>query len=271
MRFPGGRPKALTLSYDDGTIHDRRLIDIMSRNGILGTFNLNSGFIKDDCDGNRVGRNEIKKLYLDTGNEIAVHGRYHISLAEYPDQEGITDIFEDRAVWEKICGKPVKGMAYANGSYSNRVVEYLLKLGIKYSRTTVSTHDFRMPDDWLRLPSTCHHNDPRLDELTDVFIDLDISKVYNKHPKLFYLWGHSFEFSNNGNWEVIEKFCEKIGGKDDIWYATNGMIYDYVKAYENLEFTLDGDAVYNPSALKIEFESDGKLYAVGSGGTLRIG
>mgnify|MGYP000794294821 CR=1 FL=1 len=43
MRFPGGKKKALTLSYDDGVEQDIRLIDIMKANGLKGTFNLNSG------------------------------------------------------------------------------------------------------------------------------------------------------------------------------------------------------------------------------------
>ena len=37
MRFPKGRAKALTLSYDDGTEQDIRLIRIMNQNGLKGT------------------------------------------------------------------------------------------------------------------------------------------------------------------------------------------------------------------------------------------
>ena len=43
MRFPGGKSKALTLSYDDGVRQDRRLIEIMKKNGLKGTFNISSG------------------------------------------------------------------------------------------------------------------------------------------------------------------------------------------------------------------------------------
>ena len=28
--FPNGKSKAFTMSYDDGTIHDRRLVEIMT-------------------------------------------------------------------------------------------------------------------------------------------------------------------------------------------------------------------------------------------------
>lgn len=44
--YPGGKFKALTMSYDDGQIHDRRLVEIFNRHGIKGTFHLNSGLLK---------------------------------------------------------------------------------------------------------------------------------------------------------------------------------------------------------------------------------
>ena len=47
--FPGGKHKALTMSYDDGRLEDRRLIEIFNRNGIRGTFHLNSGLWEGDA------------------------------------------------------------------------------------------------------------------------------------------------------------------------------------------------------------------------------
>ena len=46
--YPGGKFKALTMSYDDGRTFDRRLVDIFNRHGIKGTFHLNSGLFGDD-------------------------------------------------------------------------------------------------------------------------------------------------------------------------------------------------------------------------------
>ena len=68
---------------------------------------------------------------------------------------------------------------------------------------------------------------------------------------MFYLWGHSYEFDDNDNWDIIETFCKKIGGREDIWYATNIEIYDYVQAYESLVYSASADLVYNPSAVPV--------------------
>ena len=42
MRFPGGAYKVVTLSYDDNVEEDVRLVEIMKKHGLKGTFNLNS-------------------------------------------------------------------------------------------------------------------------------------------------------------------------------------------------------------------------------------
>ena len=36
MRFPEGKPKALTLSYDDGVEQDEHLIEIVEKKGLKG-------------------------------------------------------------------------------------------------------------------------------------------------------------------------------------------------------------------------------------------
>ena len=43
MRFPDGKAKALTLSYDDGVEQDEHLLEIVLKHGLKGTFNINSG------------------------------------------------------------------------------------------------------------------------------------------------------------------------------------------------------------------------------------
>lgn len=66
--FPGGKHKVLTFSYDDGKLEDRRLVEIFNKNGLRGTFNLNTGIDQPDI---RIPKDEWKDLYA--GHEVAVH------------------------------------------------------------------------------------------------------------------------------------------------------------------------------------------------------
>ena len=80
-----------------------------------------------------------------------------------------------------------------------------------------------------------------------------------QYLKLMYVWGHSYEFDNHDNWNVIEDFCAYMGGRNDIWYATNIEIIDYMDAARRLIFSADCRRVYNPNAISVWLEIDGDL------------
>ena len=52
--------------------------------------------------------------------------------------------------------------------------------------------------------------------------------------------------------------------------ATNGEIYDYVKAYENLQFSADGSKVYNPGILDVWIGVDQDSIEVPGGAMITI-
>ena len=274
IRFPDFKRKALTLSYDDGGRQDKRLIAIMKEHGLKGTFNINSGLFGDTYDGKEVGNmtpQEALELYIPSGMEVAVHGYKHLSLPLVDSAVAVNDVCADRKELEKMFGRIIKGMAYANGAYNDSVVEMLKQNGISYARTTVSTEKFSLPSDWLRLPTTCHHNNPRLMELAKMFVEQKEYPYYwNNAAQMFYLWGHSWELDNNDNWNVIEEFAEYMGNREDIWYATNGEIFEYLQACERLQFSMDATFVYNPSCMDVWIDYLGKKCIIPAGKTVRL-
>jgi hypothetical protein len=157
----------------------------------------------------------------------------------------------DRENLEEMFSCMVQGMAYANGSVDLDVVQMLKTCGIKYARTVGATHGFALPENWLLLSATCHHKEPKLNEIVDAFFAPQPANLWARKPRLFYLWGHSYEFPRDNNWDVIERFCERVGGRDDVWYATNIEVYDYVQAFNRLEFSCDGARVKNPSCIDV--------------------
>ncbi|MBQ7921215.1 MAG: hypothetical protein IJ325_01375 [Clostridia bacterium] len=70
-------------------------------------------------------------------------------------------------------------------------------------------------------------------------------------PRLFTLMGHSSEFVKDNSWHIIEEFGAYVGNRDDVWYATNMEVFNYVKAFEALQFAADGSFVYNPGVLDV--------------------
>lgn len=276
MKLKDGKSKVLTLSYDDGVTQDVRLIDIMNRHGLKGTFNINTGFyaaedaVRPDGKG-RLKLSEAKALYIGSGHEVAVHGLTHTFLEKQKPAEMLMEILEDRKNIEAQYGTLARGMAYPYGTYNDAVVARLEQCGICYSRTTVTTEAFNFPENWLTLHPTCHHNNPRLTELAKQFAES--APRYPSTNWMFYLWGHSYEFDNNDNWNVIENFAEYMGGRDDIWYATNIEVYDYVKAYQSLQTSVDNRIIHNPTNIDVwaQIKTDHwDIYCIRAGKTLYL-
>ncbi len=265
VRFPQGKPKALTFSYDDGVAEDVRLVEIFKQHNLFGTFNVNSGLF---ATGTRLTAEQVRDLYISAGQELACHTVHHPFLEKLPDAVAVAEVLDDRRALEELSGEIINGMAYPYGTYNDRTIELLKAAGIKYSRTVISTEDFRLPENWLALTATCHHNNPKLFALADTFIN--DAPTPRQDGWLFYVWGHSYEFRDNDNWDRMEQFAQQVAGKDDVWYATNMQIYDYLTAFHALEFSANGDKVYNPSAVDVWFCANGKDYHVPAGKTIHL-
>lgn len=255
LLWPDGKRKAFTLSYDDGVTQDIRLIEMLNQLGIKGTFNLNSGLLgqtgtaraeKAEVSHNKLAPSDIVTVYR--GHEIASHGLYHSSICQTDAARCNYEILTCRKDLETILAHPVTGYAYAFGAYDDTVLQSLQNCGISYARTIQATHSFEIPGNFLIWNPTCHHDDAMLFDLADRFLDGSPSFPLSK---LFYVWGHSYEFDLNHNWEHMEKFLEKVSGRDNIWYATNIEIQTYVAAYRQLIFSVDSSTVFNPTCTSV--------------------
>ena len=273
LRFPKGLKKAVTLSYDDGVQQDRHLIEILDRYGIRATFNLNSGcFAKEGTvypQGQvhrRMTLAECKAAYDTSVHEVAVHGLMHFSPDMLSKPQLVHEFMTDRENLEREFGGLVRGAAYAFGCYSDDAVRVLEDCGIRYCRTVHSTHSFNLPANWLTLDPTCHHDDEQLFPLVDKFL----ADNCRFSSRLFYLWGHAYEFEGNNNWERIEEFCKKMSGHDDIWYCTNIEVRDYEDAYRSLIFSADSKRAYNPTVTDVWGEEEGKIYYFPAGKVTEI-
>ncbi|MBE6595503.1 MAG: polysaccharide deacetylase [Ruminococcaceae bacterium] len=257
--WPGGKRRALTMSYDDGKTEDLQLLEIFDRYGIRGSFHLNSGKIGSDT---YVTEENVRERYRN--HEISAHTVTHPNMRFISREELLCEVLEDRRALERICDYPVRGMSYPFGKYDDGVIAAVRELGICYSRTVQGTGNFQLPEHFLAWHPTCHHNDSRLMELLDKF------RKQNRHMPLFYVWGHSYEFSRDGSWQMIEDFCREAGGDPDVWYATNIEIYDYVTALHALVFTADRTKVYNPTATDVWVGVDGAPVKIPAGATVKL-
>lgn len=275
LLFPQGKNKALILSYDDGRLEDRQLVQLMNKYGLKGTFHLNS---------NKLGTAgyltsaEVKQLF--TGHEVSVHSANHPPLTRLSKLDMVYEVVEDRKALEQLVDYPVRGMAYPFGNHSDIVVDALKGLGIEYARTVDDTYAFNIPENYLKWHPTVHQfakafwdpKNPENDkkEMTR-FYKLIYDFISTKELALFDLWGHSWEMSNDKvKWDETEKTFQLLANHSNIHYTTHIDLVDYLKAFHQLQFSVEKNMVFNPSALTVFFKMGEVQHSVMPGKTIHL-
>lgn len=230
--------KAVTFSFDDGNVSDKRLVELFNKYNLKCSFNLNSGLYDKNDEWMYKDKFLVKKLTpLDTelykGHEICTHGLLHKAPTSLSDEELYHEFSDDIENLSGAFEAEIVGAAYAYGNYDDRTVELLKKLGIKYSRTVEDSFDFKPQKDMLRFKPTCRFQYENIFELIDKFLaddgKVDDEKSDNDiaEPKIFYIWGHSYECDGDDCWELMEEICKRLSGRDDVLYGTNREVFEY--------------------------------------------
>ena len=222
------KKKAITFSYDDGVTQDIRLIELLNKYGLKCTFNLNSELLSKKGmlirEGKRIAHykihtEDVKHIY--EGHEVAVHTLTHPNLTQCDDKEIIRQVEADRLNLSELVEYEVVGMAYPCGGVNNddRVAGIIKKnTGVKYSRTITTNNCFDLQENLYRFNPTAYHLDfEKMMQLGREFLEFK-----PKEPKVFYIWGHSYEMDYSLDyWAKSEDFFKLISNKEDIFYGTN--------------------------------------------------
>lgn len=220
--------KAVTFSYDDGITQDIRLIELLNKYDLKCTFNLNSELLSQNgmlirndlrISHYKIHKDDVRHVY--EGHEVAVHTLTHPNLTQCVDAEVIRQVETDRLNLSELVGYEVVGMAYPCGGVNNNdhVADLIKKnTGVQYSRTITTNSSFDIQENLYRFNPTVYHLDfDEMMELGKKFVELKPTT-----PKVFYIWGHSYEMDFGADyWVKLEDFFKLISNREDIFYGTN--------------------------------------------------
>lgn len=275
FKYPGYVEKVVTFSYDDWEDGDAKLIAMLDKNGLKGTFNLITS---------RSGRKIDIPSY--DGHEIANHSYQHLKYTVTPENattdwpyrtltEVVNDIGQGHEDIVELTGKAPIGFVWPYGRPDaradfNEIMAYLKALGVKYVRPVASTNGFSLPSDWYHWRPTCHHDN--MGNNLQKFLNLEEDGTL----KCFYVWGHTFELeetykpeeTNKVRWDDMEGYLAQLKDREDIWKATNGEIYTYVEAIRSATVNQYTRTITNPSNVTIYATVGDKQVAIASGATI---
>lgn len=201
--------KYFLLSFDDGTIYDRRFVQLLNKHGIKGTFNLNSGLedfvwlYEDKFPICRQKLSEIGELY--NGHEIASHSLHHHWLNTLTPPQISREIDEDCEMLKKTFHLEEIGFGVPFTACTEREIKIIRKF-VRYIRLSEFAESFALPKDPYHIPIHALYNDVNIREKIAAFAESDLENA------LFVMAGHSYELEVLGHWEYMEELLTFLSG-----------------------------------------------------------
>ena len=198
--------KIFLLSFDDGTIWDKRFVELLNRYQIPCTFNLNSGL--EDFVWKFEGKPILRQKLVETveqyrGHEVASHTLHHHWLNSLTPPQLRREVEEDAENIKNIFGLSEVGFGVPFTACDEREVNILRKF-VRYIRLSEFTHSFALPKDEYHIPIHGLYNDPDIREKIATF-------AQNSLPvSLFVMAGHSYEFEMLDHWDYMEDLLQYI-------------------------------------------------------------
>ena len=202
--------KYFLLSFDDGTVHDKRFVELLNRYGIPCTFNLNSG-LEDfvwEFEGHPVVRQKLAGTVDQyRGHEIASHSLTHPRLDQLRPPRLRREVEEDCAALKKMFALEEIGFGVPFTVCGEREIRIIKKF-VRYIRLSEYAASFALPADPWHIPIHALYNDPDVREKIAEFSRNDLS------DSLFVLAGHSYELEFLDHWAYMESLIQYIKSFD---------------------------------------------------------
>lgn len=245
----------VTTSWDDGAPEDLRVLKLLEKYNLKGTF-----YIPQKIDfmvkgGERlktISPEEIKEIA--NNQEVGAHTLNHIYLDKLSEAETVKEIKESKRWLEDLLGKEVKMFAYPGGKYTPMAIKILKDSGFLGARTSDSfrinikdqylmgfsvhaypawpSNDlgshfswFSIKRKWRRLVLNLRGVISLGLPFSSLFSWQALAKnIFNKVLKeggVFHLYAHPWEIDRYGLWEELENFFAYLANREDVLYLTN--------------------------------------------------
>lgn len=199
--------KYFILSFDDGTVYDRRFVELLNKYNIKGTFNLNSGledfiwYYEDRFPVRRQILSEIGDLYR--GHEIASHSLHHHWLNTLTPPQISREIGQDCETLKKQFGLSQIGFGVPFTACDEREIRIIRKF-VRYIRLSAFSESFALPEDPYHIPIHGLYNDADIRKKIASFAENDLEN------SLFVMAGHSYELEVLDHWDYMEQLLQEI-------------------------------------------------------------
>ena len=266
--YPGGKPKAFNITYDDGVVQDIRFVQLLNKYNLKGTFNLNSQLMAEKFQWTHPSGRVIKRLSaqqvvaLYDGHEVASHTLTHPYMDSLSEEEITRQMAQDKENLQQLFGRQISGFAVPFSYYSPLIAWCALKCGFEYARCSDERYSYVPPTNYYWWAAGAYHINPQWREFADGFFTTDTELA------LCQIVGHSYDLDTENMWEEMETLLAKVSADESIAPMTNIELVRYLKAMETAKITKR--AINNVTDTDLWFCIDGETVCVKAGESLNI-
>ena len=227
----------VTTSWDDGSILDLKLGELLTKYSLKGTF-----YIPNYS--NRVTalqKDEIRELAA--VHEIGAHSITHPHLTMIPQAEAKTEIQGSKLYLEAVLGKKIRMFGYPFGEFNEDTKSILRTCGFIGARTVkfnglCTTCD---PFEFGVAVTAVNSRKDYTGEILQYFPSIPIQSLSDWEGRaktlfdlalerggVWHLWGHSWQIEENNDWEKLDRVLNYISNRERVMYAGNGETIDAV-------------------------------------------
>ena len=230
-----------TTSWDDGSKEDRRVLELLNKYALKGTF-----YISRSIDFPLVKRISDEEIAaISQKQEVGAHTLGHSYLDSISLDQARQEIIESKKYIEDLTHLPVKMFCYPGGRVNEEIKKIVKEAGFIGARTidnfqiqlgdpylmgtTLQCYPFPLRPDGRSFLQPLQQNWAKISQLGlpigSYFSWLNLAKnLFDyalKKGEIFHLWGHSWEIEKNNQWKDLEQFFKHIAGRVDVKYLNN--------------------------------------------------
>lgn len=228
----------VTTSWDDGTVTDVRLAELLEKYSIEGTF-----YIPKSYPDNLLPKEDI--VALGKKFEIGAHSVTQPYLTKVTPAEAKREVEDSKIYLEDLLGHNISMFAYPRGNYNEIIKKIVKDCGFAGARTC-DPGGFNLPQDPYQGHITLFASNgsplmalkiwwkshlwkvsPLLDweSRAKLLFDLALPK-----GGVYHIYGHSMEFERSRTWDKLERVLDYISNREGVRYMVNGEIFSNLDA-----------------------------------------
>jgi len=274
------KPFFVTTSWDDGSVYDLRLAELLTKYKVGATF-----YVPIQSGERQVLKaGKIRELAKEF--EIGSHSFLHVDLTKLSFESAYEQIRRGRQELEDIISKKVSSFCYPRGGFNQKIKHFVGFCGFEFARTAelfasvvedkLAAHTTSKAADhnlltFARRGGFCRPLGYRAflsalrDFRWDVFARLSLDYCL-ENGGMFHLWGHSWEIEKNNDWKRLESFFRYIrentdaksrGSNAELIKFLSGQKKAYYEAIDpekynsNLSYLHSFSNIYNREGIRI--------------------